>query len=110
MKTDIHPNYVATKVTCTCGAAFETHSTAENGQIHADVDHAVQRVEGDRQGVVHRAPVLGDPSVQPAHRLDRRFDGPAQVRLAGRAKVDLTVDEEPRRAGNPAGGAGNIEL
>ena len=37
MKSDIHPTYVATKVTCTCGATFETHSTAENGSIHADV-------------------------------------------------------------------------
>jgi large subunit ribosomal protein L31 len=37
MKSDIHPNYVATKVSCTCGATFDTHSTAENGVIHADV-------------------------------------------------------------------------
>ncbi|MDX6262283.1 MAG: Ribosomal protein, partial [Kribbellaceae bacterium] len=28
MKSDIHPNYVLTTVTCTCGASFETHSTA----------------------------------------------------------------------------------
>jgi large subunit ribosomal protein L31 len=37
MKSDIHPNYVATTVTCTCGATFTTHSTAESGSIHADV-------------------------------------------------------------------------
>ncbi len=27
MKTDIHPNYLVTKVTCACGNAFTTRST-----------------------------------------------------------------------------------
>jgi len=37
VKADIHPTYVETTVTCTCGATFTTRSTAENGVIHADV-------------------------------------------------------------------------
>src|SRR3954470_11818476 len=37
MKADIHPDYVETEVTCTCGATFTTRSTAKNGVIHADV-------------------------------------------------------------------------
>jgi large subunit ribosomal protein L31 len=37
MKKDIHPNYVDTQVTCTCGNTFTTHSTASSGSIHADV-------------------------------------------------------------------------
>ncbi len=37
MKPDIHPTYVDTEVTCTCGAAFTTRSTATSGSIHADV-------------------------------------------------------------------------
>ena len=37
MKPDIHPEYVETKVTCTCGSPFTTRSTANNGMIHADV-------------------------------------------------------------------------
>ncbi|HEX5533371.1 MAG TPA: 50S ribosomal protein L31 [Actinomycetales bacterium] len=37
MKRDIHPNYVETTVTCTCGATFTTRSTAPSGEIHADV-------------------------------------------------------------------------
>jgi large subunit ribosomal protein L31 len=37
MKADIHPDYVETQVTCTCGATFTTRSTAKNGVIHADV-------------------------------------------------------------------------
>ena len=37
MKQGIHPEYVVTTVTCTCGNTFQTRSTAEDGQIHADV-------------------------------------------------------------------------
>jgi large subunit ribosomal protein L31 len=37
MKTDIHPDYRDTEVTCTCGNRFTTRSTAESGSIHADV-------------------------------------------------------------------------
>jgi large subunit ribosomal protein L31 len=37
VKNGIHPDYVETTVTCTCGATFTTRSTAKNGTIHADV-------------------------------------------------------------------------
>jgi large subunit ribosomal protein L31 len=37
LKKDLHPKYVETTVTCTCGAAFETHSTMESGKISSDV-------------------------------------------------------------------------
>ena len=37
MKTDIHPDYVETTATCTCGATFTTRSTAKTGVIHAEV-------------------------------------------------------------------------
>jgi large subunit ribosomal protein L31 len=37
MKKDIHPSYVETQVTCTCGNSFTTRSTATSGNIHADV-------------------------------------------------------------------------
>jgi large subunit ribosomal protein L31 len=37
MKPEIHPDYVATTVTCSCGESFQTRSTATNGAIHADV-------------------------------------------------------------------------
>ncbi len=33
----IHPDYVVTTVTCTCGNTFTTRSTAKNGVIHADI-------------------------------------------------------------------------
>jgi len=37
VKPDIHPDYVVTTVTCTCGSTFTTRSTAKNGVIHADI-------------------------------------------------------------------------
>ena len=37
MKPEIHPNYVVTEVTCTCGATFKTRSTVESGVIRSDV-------------------------------------------------------------------------
>ncbi|MEV7974338.1 MULTISPECIES: 50S ribosomal protein L31 [Cellulomonas] len=37
MKSGIHPEYVVTTVTCTCGNTFTTRSTETSGEIRADV-------------------------------------------------------------------------
>ncbi len=37
MKADIHPTYVETTVSCTCGSTFTTRSTNKSGSISADV-------------------------------------------------------------------------
>ena len=37
MKRDIHPEYVATRVTCTCGNEFTTRSTQTSGEMRVDV-------------------------------------------------------------------------
>jgi large subunit ribosomal protein L31 len=37
MKKDIHPDYVETTVTCTCGNTFKTHSTVASGVMQVDV-------------------------------------------------------------------------
>jgi large subunit ribosomal protein L31 len=37
MRPDIHPAYVETQVTCSCGNTFTTRSTASSGSIHAEV-------------------------------------------------------------------------
>jgi large subunit ribosomal protein L31 len=37
MKPDIHPSYVVTTVTCTCGNTFQTRSTASSGTMHTEV-------------------------------------------------------------------------
>ena len=36
MKANIHPQYVVTEVTCSCGNTFTTRSTAKNGVIHVE--------------------------------------------------------------------------
>jgi len=37
MKSGIHPEYVVTRVTCTCGNTFTTRSTKASGEIRAEV-------------------------------------------------------------------------
>jgi large subunit ribosomal protein L31 len=37
LKRDIHPTYVVTQVTCTCGNEFTTRSTETSGEIRAEV-------------------------------------------------------------------------
>ena len=37
MKQGIHPDYVDTVVTCTCGNTFHTRSTIASGQMRVDV-------------------------------------------------------------------------
>lgn len=37
MKQGIHPDYVETTVTCTCGNTFTTKSTNKSGSMSADV-------------------------------------------------------------------------
>jgi large subunit ribosomal protein L31 len=37
VKAGIHPEYVETQVTCSCGNSFATHSTKKNGVIHVEV-------------------------------------------------------------------------
>jgi large subunit ribosomal protein L31 len=37
VKEGIHPEYVVTQVTCSCGESFTTRSTAKSGEMHADV-------------------------------------------------------------------------
>ncbi len=36
MKPEIHPEYVTTEVTCTCGSTFTTRSTAADGKISVE--------------------------------------------------------------------------
>ncbi len=49
MKRDIHPEYVETQVTCTCGNSFTTRSTATEGTLRADVCSACHPVYPGQQ-------------------------------------------------------------
>ena len=37
VKSAIHPDYVETQVSCSCGNTFTTRSTAKSGALHVDV-------------------------------------------------------------------------
>ena len=37
MKSDIHPNYVETTVTCGCGESFKTRSTIDSDSLFVEV-------------------------------------------------------------------------
>lgn len=37
MKKNLHPEYVDTTVSCTCGNTFETRSTKSSGKINVEV-------------------------------------------------------------------------
>jgi large subunit ribosomal protein L31 len=37
VKSGIHPEYVETQVSCSCGNQFTTHSTRKGGSIHVEV-------------------------------------------------------------------------
>jgi large subunit ribosomal protein L31 len=52
MKSDIHPAYHETEVTCTCGNTFTTRSTARNGVIQADVCSACQPFYTGKQKIL----------------------------------------------------------
>jgi len=55
VKKDIHPKYVETTVTCTCGNTFSTRSTSTSGQIHADVCSACHPFYTGKQKIVDTA-------------------------------------------------------
>jgi large subunit ribosomal protein L31 len=55
MKSEIHPNYQVTTVTCGCGNTFVTRSTAANGVIRTDVCSACHPFYTGKQKFVDAA-------------------------------------------------------
>jgi large subunit ribosomal protein L31 len=55
MKPDIHPQYVVTEVTCSCGNSFTTRSTARNGAIHVETCSACHPFYTGKQRVLDTA-------------------------------------------------------
>ena len=62
MKKDLHPAYVDTTVTCTCGATSRTRSTATSGKIAADVCSACHPFYTGKQN--SWTPVAASPEFQ----------------------------------------------
>ncbi len=55
MKPDIHPKYVVTEVTCSCGNTFTTRSTAKNGVIHVETCNVCHPFYTGKQRVLDTA-------------------------------------------------------
>ena len=55
MKPDIHPQYVETAVTCSCGNSFTTRSTAKNGSIHVETCNVCHPFYTGKQRVLDTA-------------------------------------------------------
>jgi large subunit ribosomal protein L31 len=55
VKDGIHPEYVVTQVTCSCGNSFTTRSTAKGGVLHADVCSACHPFYTGKQKVMDTA-------------------------------------------------------
>ncbi|GGK18808.1 50S ribosomal protein L31 [Pilimelia terevasa] len=55
MRKGIHPQYQATQVTCSCGAAFTTGSTAPSGAIHVETCSACHPFYTGKQRVLDTA-------------------------------------------------------
>jgi large subunit ribosomal protein L31 len=54
MKTEIHPEYKAIKVTCSCGTSFETRSTLGK-DLHVEVCSACHPFYTGKQKIVDTA-------------------------------------------------------
>lgn len=78
MKSDIHPEYVETQVTCTCGNTFTTRSTASSGVIHADMCSNCHPFYSGTQKIL-------DTGGQVA-RFEQRFGKQAASRSRGKKK------------------------
>ncbi len=55
MKPDIHPAYMVTEVTCSCGNTFTTRSTASNGVIHVETCNVCHPFYTGKQRVLDTA-------------------------------------------------------
>jgi large subunit ribosomal protein L31 len=55
MKPGIHPQYVTTEVSCSCGNTFTTRSTAKNGVIHVETCSACHPFYTGKQRVLDTA-------------------------------------------------------
>jgi large subunit ribosomal protein L31 len=55
MKPSIHPQYVVTEVSCSCGNTFTTRSTAKNGVIHVETCSACHPFYTGKQRVLDTA-------------------------------------------------------
>ena len=82
MKKGIHPEYVDTVVTCTCGNTFHTRSTLTSGEMRVDVCSAChpfytgkQKILDTGGRVARFAPRARPPTAAPRRRRRQEAGG-----------------------------------
>ena len=83
MRADIHPNYVETEVTCSCGNVFTTKSTT--GDMHIELCNECHPFFTGRQKLVDTGGRV--------ERFRRRYEG-KEVTSASKAKADASAEAE----------------
>ena len=86
MKKDLHPTYVPTTVTCTCGNTFQTHSTVKSGKISSDVCSQCHPFYTGKQKILDTGGRIA--------RFQARYGKKADVKVA--AKVDAEAKAETK--------------
>jgi large subunit ribosomal protein L31 len=76
VKAGIHPEYVVTEVTCTCGNTFTTRSTESSGVIHVDVCSNCHPFYTGKQKILDTGGRVA--------RFERRFGKAAARKAAGK--------------------------
>ena len=104
MKPDIHPTYVETQVTCTCGNTFTTRSTHRRRVIRADVCSACHPFYTGKQKILDTGGRVARfekryaaaKAAKKVSTTERRARGsvplPAFVRLHGASEGGAPVD------------------
>ena len=82
MKKDLHPTYVETTVTCTCGSTFQTRSTVQGGKISSDVCSQCHPFYTGKQKILDTGGRIA--------RFQARYGKKADVKKADATKVDAT--------------------
>ena len=88
MKTGIHPNYVETKVTCSCGNTFETRSTKD--EMHVELCNECHPFFTGRQKLVDTGGRV--------QRFQKRYGDKAPLKSKKAAKVAKDVETKTEEA------------
>ncbi len=96
MKPGIHPDYVVTEVTCTCGETFTTRSTAKDGVIHAAICSSCHPFYIGTQKILETGG-RADQGVPPASEVLPHWAGPRRLRFTSEGSP-----VKVRWAGDPA--------
>jgi large subunit ribosomal protein L31 len=88
MKTDIHPQYNVTEVTCGCGNTFTTRSTAPSGKIHVEVCSACHPFYTGKQKILDTGGRVA--------RFEKRFGKNPTGQKADTPKADTSKADTPK--------------